>query len=50
MLAHAFGCEGVRIKAAGELRPALERALRARVPVLIDCLVDYRENDRLAEY
>lgn len=50
MLAHAFGCEGVRIKAAGELRPALERALRARVPVLIDCPVDYRENDRLAEY
>ena len=50
VLAHAFGCEGVRIKAARELRPALERALQARVPVLIDCPVDYRENDRLAEY
>jgi acetolactate synthase-1/2/3 large subunit len=50
MLAHAFGCEGVRIKAARELRPALEHALRARVPVLIDCPVDYRENARLAEY
>jgi acetolactate synthase-1/2/3 large subunit len=48
-LAHAFGCEGVHIKAASELRPALDRALRASVPVLIDCPVDYRENDRLAE-
>jgi acetolactate synthase-1/2/3 large subunit len=50
VLAHAFGCEGVRIKAATELRPALEHALQASVPVLIDCPVDYRENDRLAEY
>ena len=47
-LARAFGCEGVKIAAAKELRPALERALIARVPVLIDCPVDYRENDRLA--
>jgi acetolactate synthase-1/2/3 large subunit len=46
-LAHAFGCEGVKITAAKELRPVLERALTARVPVLIDCPVDYRENDRL---
>jgi acetolactate synthase-1/2/3 large subunit len=50
VLAHAFGCEGVRIKAATELRPALDHALEASVPVLIDCPVDYRENDRLAEY
>ena len=49
-LARAFGCEGVRIDAAKELRPALEGALRAEAPVLIDCPVDYRENDRLAEY
>ena len=32
------------------LRPALEGARQARVPVLIDCPVDYRENDCLAEY
>jgi acetolactate synthase-1/2/3 large subunit len=49
-LAHAFGCEGVAIKAAAELRPAIEKALAARVPVVIDCPVDYRENDRLADY
>ena len=48
-LAGAFGCAGVRIGAAKELRPALEAALRAPAPVLIDCPVDYRENDRLAE-
>jgi acetolactate synthase-1/2/3 large subunit len=39
----------VAIGAAKELRPALERALAARRPVLIDCPVDYRENDRLSE-
>jgi acetolactate synthase-1/2/3 large subunit len=49
-LARAFGCDGERITAAKDLRPALERASRARVPVVIDCPVDYRENDRLAEF
>lgn len=29
--------------------PALERALDATVPVLIDCPVDDGENDRLAD-
>jgi acetolactate synthase-1/2/3 large subunit len=48
-LARAFGCEGVHITAAKDLRPTLERALGARVPVVIDCPVDYRENDRLAD-
>jgi acetolactate synthase-1/2/3 large subunit len=48
-LARAFGCEGVRITAAQELRPALEHALAATVPTLIDCPVDYRENDRLVD-
>jgi acetolactate synthase I/II/III large subunit len=48
-LARAFGCGGVAISAAKELRPALERALASPVPVVIDCPVDYRENDRLAE-
>jgi acetolactate synthase I/II/III large subunit len=48
-LAEAFGCHGVRVTSAGGLRPALEAALRAPVPVLIDCPVDYAENDRLIE-
>jgi acetolactate synthase I/II/III large subunit len=49
VLARAFGCEGVTITAAKELRPALERALTSRVPLIVDCPVDYRENDRLAD-
>jgi acetolactate synthase I/II/III large subunit len=48
-LARAFGCEGISIAAAKELQPALEQALAARVPILIDCPVDYHENDRLAD-
>jgi acetolactate synthase-1/2/3 large subunit len=48
-LAESFGCGGVRVESAGALRPALEEALRAPVPVLIDCPVDYAENDRLTE-
>lgn len=48
-LARAFGCDGIAIKAAKDLRPALARALDATVPVLIDCPVDYGENDRLAD-
>src|SRR5262249_61133771 len=48
-LAEAFGCRGIRIDSAATLRPALETALRAAVPVLIDCPVDYSENDRLVE-
>jgi acetolactate synthase-1/2/3 large subunit len=48
-LAEAFGCQGVRIESAAALRPALAAALEAPVPVLIDCPVDYRENDHLIE-
>jgi acetolactate synthase-1/2/3 large subunit len=48
-LARAFGCEGERVESAAALRPALERALGAPVPVLLDCPVDYGENDRLIE-
>jgi acetolactate synthase-1/2/3 large subunit len=48
-LAESFGCEGIRIEAADELAPALERALAARRPVIIDCPVDYAENMKLTE-
>jgi acetolactate synthase-1/2/3 large subunit len=49
MLAEAFGCRGLRIDKASALRPALDTALRTAGPVLIDCPVDYTENDRLVE-
>ena len=47
-LAEAFGCRGARVGSAAGLRPALEAALAAPVPVVIDCPVDYSDLDRLA--
>jgi acetolactate synthase I/II/III large subunit len=35
-VAKAYGCEGVRISAAGELKPVLERALHSGEPFVID--------------
>jgi acetolactate synthase-1/2/3 large subunit len=35
-IARAYGCEGVRLQSAGELRPALQRALQSRRPFVID--------------
>ena len=48
-LAEAFGCRGFHVESASGLRPALESALASPVPTLVDCPVDYAENDRLAE-
>jgi acetolactate synthase-1/2/3 large subunit len=48
-LAEAFGCRGLRVESAAGLRPALEAALALPGPALVDCPVDYAENDRLAE-
>ena len=47
-LAEAFDCHGTRVESAAGLRPALEAALAAPVPVVIDCPVDYSDLDRLA--
>ena len=35
-LARAYGVEGVRIESADEFRPALEKAIKANAPVVID--------------
>ena len=35
-LAKAYGVEGVRIESASQFRPALERAIRANAPVVLD--------------
>ncbi|MDX1796352.1 MAG: acetolactate synthase large subunit [Hydrogenovibrio sp.] len=47
--AESFGASGVRIKAADELYPALKAALKSPTVTIIDCPVDYSENDRLTE-
>jgi acetolactate synthase-1/2/3 large subunit len=48
-LAESFGALGLRVTAADELGPALETAITAGRPAVIDCPVDYRENLRLTE-
>ncbi|WP_130536300.1 acetolactate synthase large subunit [Thiomicrorhabdus indica] len=47
--AKSFGAEGIRINAAKELLPALKTALKTPTVTVIDCPVDYSENDRLTE-
>lgn len=47
--AESFGATGYRVKDPSELRPILVDALKSRVPVVIDCPVDYAENLRLTE-
>ncbi|MBF6058900.1 acetolactate synthase large subunit [Thiomicrorhabdus heinhorstiae] len=45
--AKSFGAEGIRIKAAKDLQPTLRNALKTPTVTVIDCPVDYSENDRL---
>lgn len=47
--AESFGAEGIRINAANELLPALNSALAKNTVTIIDCPVDYSENDRLTQ-
>lgn len=47
--AEAFGAKGIRINQAEELLPALENALTDKTVTIIDCPVDYSENDRLTQ-
>jgi acetolactate synthase-1/2/3 large subunit len=47
--AESFGAAGYRVTHPGELRPAVEQALRHPLPVVIDCPVDDDENLRLTE-
>jgi acetolactate synthase I/II/III large subunit len=45
--AQSFGATGVRIETADQLLPALTEALAAPTVTIIDCPVDYSQNDRL---
>ena len=47
--AESFGAQGYKVKAADELRPILAEAIKAQVPCVIDCPVDYSENLKLTE-
>lgn len=47
--AQSFGAIGLRVSESSELRPCLDAALTHKVPVVIDCPVDYSENLKLTE-
>lgn len=48
-LAEAMGLKGYRVERAEDLIPTLQEAFAQKVPVVIDCPVDYGENMRLTE-
>lgn len=48
-LAESMGLKGYRVEAADKLLPVLRSALEQKVPAVIDCPVDYRENIRFSQ-
>ena len=48
--AESFGGKGYRIEKAEDLLPTLEEAFAQKVPCIIDCPVDYSENEKLSEH
>src|SRR5918992_6369712 len=47
--AQSFGVRGYRVERAEDVLPALESALQDKAPSLIDCPIDYRENEKLGQ-
>ncbi len=47
--AESFGAVGIKISKTSELLPALKEAIKKNTVTIIDCPVDYSENDRLTE-
>lgn len=47
--AQSFGAKGYRIETADQLLPTLQQALQDNTVSIIDCPVDYSQNDRLTE-
>ncbi|HKS71042.1 MAG TPA: acetolactate synthase large subunit [Ktedonobacterales bacterium] len=47
--AESFGVRGYRVERADELLPALRSSLAVNAPSLIDCPIDYRENEKLSQ-
>ena len=47
--AEAYGAKGLRVESTEGLRQALDQAFEHRGPVLIDCPIDYSENQKLHE-
>ena len=45
----SFGVRAHRIERADDLLPALRSSLESDGPSLIDCPIDYRENEKLSQ-
>ena len=48
-LAESMGCKGYRLEEGQSLRAILEDAFRQQIPAVIDCPVNYRENELLSQ-
>jgi acetolactate synthase-1/2/3 large subunit len=48
-LARAHGAMGIRVNKGDDLQQVLKKAFRSKVPVVIDCPVDYSENIKLTK-
>lgn len=48
--AESMGAVGYRVEKASDLEPILEKAFEQKVPVIIDCPVDYSENTKLTAH
>ena len=46
--AESFGARGYRVESAADLAPTLRRAIADRTVVVVDCPVDYSENQKLS--
>jgi acetolactate synthase-1/2/3 large subunit len=42
--AESYGAKGLRVETADQLVPSLEEAFTAKVPVVVECPIDYSEN------
>lgn len=49
MMAESMGLKGYRVTKASDLIPMLEDAFKQKVPSIIDCTVDYKENLKLTQ-
>lgn len=49
-LAEAMNAKGYRVEKADDLIPILEEAFKENVPTIIDCKVDYGENEKLTKH
>lgn len=48
-LAQSYGAKGIRVKEGDDLKVVLKKAFKSKVPVVIDCPVDYTENIKLTK-